>query len=145
VEAPISWDRKPLHLLNHSKLIFVTKIHYPFDLQYICFRTTNDLYAKCMLIINQTGSHRMENWETVIQFTAGPKHFLFTKTSTPVLLPIQPLVQWVLLALSSEVKQPWCEPHHPSHIMSRLGMSGVISTLPHMPLYSAQGEVCLYT
>lgn len=98
----------------------------------------------CLSYISQYICKRLENWETVIQLATGLRHFLLSKASTPVPLSIQTLVQWVLLALSSEVKQPWCEPHHPPHILSRLGMSGIIPTLPHMPLGSAHEKVCLY-
>jgi hypothetical protein len=42
----------------------------------------------------------------------GVKNFHFSISSRPALGPIQPLIQWLLGALSPEVKRPDCEADH---------------------------------
>jgi hypothetical protein len=60
------------------------------------------------------------------------KIFLFSTLSRPVLGPTQPLIQWVLGALSPGVKRPGCEANH-SPLMPKSRKRGSIHPLPHTP------------
>jgi len=59
--------------------------------------------------------------------------FLFIRTSRPAAEFIQPPIQWVLFALSVEIKKLSYEADHLLYLLLRLKISGAVLSLPHVP------------
>jgi hypothetical protein len=53
----------------------------------------------------------------------------------------EPPIQRVQNSLSPRVKRPWREADHSTYLARRLKVSGAVPLLPHMPSWSAQGQL----
>jgi hypothetical protein len=59
--------------------------------------------------------------------------FLFSMESRPALKPTQSPIQWVLWALSPEIKQQWRDIEHSTPSSAEVKKDGAITPLPHIP------------
>ena len=55
---------------------------------------------------------RLSSRRSWVRISAGEINFIFSKTSRPLLEPIQPSIQWILRALSLLTKRTWREFNH---------------------------------
>jgi hypothetical protein len=69
-------------------------------------------------------------WRVGVQFLAKARFFSSPQSPDQLLAPTQPPIQWVLGALSPEIKWPGWEPDHSPPSSAKVKNGGTISPLP---------------
>lgn len=87
----------------------------------------------------------IHEWGNCDLITGKVKRFLFfSRTSQPILMPTQPLSQWVQEALSPSIQKPRCEPHHTPLPNDEVKNQQSSTSIPSYAFMASQGQLYLY-